>query len=77
MTMNRLLLTKDLYHIVPINEAISSFRNICEVSLSENTKYYICSFDRCSYNPDITTQEFENYVIDLMNSHKKSKYDNP
>lgn len=65
--MNKLILSKDIYIISAIENAISAFSKLAEITISEETNCYFCEFNNCVYEKDITIKEFENYLIDLCN----------
>ena len=62
------MLNKMIYSKDDIIYTIRKYKNISEISISENTKYYICEFTKCKYYLDITIGEFENYLINLLNA---------
>lgn len=68
MKMNELKLSKDIYEVIAIENAILQYKDICTISKTENSEYYILKFNDCIYSEVETINEFENYVIDLMNS---------
>ncbi len=64
---NTLNLSKEIYTQSKIEKAIKDYQSLCEIELEENVKYFSCIFNNCKYSMDLTINEFENYVIDLMN----------
>ena len=36
--------------------------------MAEDNSHWVCSFDGCRYDEKQTLHEFENYVIDFMNT---------
>lgn len=65
--MNTLQLAKELYTESLIHQTIQAFAGLCEVELSEDARYYTCTFHRTKYELAETIHEFENYLIDLHN----------
>ena len=57
-----------IYSSEVICRAISDYRKIAKISLSEQKGYFICSFSDCIVDPDKVVSEFGNYLIELMNS---------
>lgn len=49
--------------------SIKAFDSIAHITLSQNENYFICLFYKCLYDIEETKKEFENYLIDLTNSH--------
>lgn len=66
--MNELLLSKSIYDSASIQRGVIAFRSLCKIVLTENGNYCICRFSGCVYSMNETKQEFENYVIDVMNT---------
>ena len=66
--MGTLKLNKSIYEREAVAAAISAFGEVATISLTEDNSYWICSFDGCRYDEKQTLHEFENYVIDFMNT---------
>ena len=66
--MKRLDLNKRVYDEKAILSAIDAFSGICSVSYSEGGDHWICLFTDCVAEESLTVREFENYLIDLVNS---------
>lgn len=66
--MNKLKLTTNIFSKAYIEEAIRAYKDICNIEISEINNYIVCKFTDCIYNTEETIKEFENYVIDLMNT---------
>ena len=64
-----LLLSKRIYSRAYIELASDAFRDIAEIDVSENNAYFIYTFKNCTYDAEQTAAEFENYLIDLSNTH--------
>lgn len=69
MVMNKLRLNKNIFSQSSISYAIDVFESLCVIIVSEDEKYFICSFDNCKYDVEKSKKEFENYLIDLINSN--------
>lgn len=65
--MKTVKLNKEIYEKDMVKSAIKAYRGLCDVNLCSSKDYYICIFKNCRYDENLTTAEFENYVIDLMN----------
>ena len=63
--MNKLFLRKLLYEEEYIRKAIIDYQNLTTIYLSEENTNFVCTFENCKYNVDLTIREFENYVIGL------------
>lgn len=63
--MNKLFLRKLLYEEEYIKKAIIDYQNLTAIYLSEENTHFVCTFENCKYNVDLTIREFENYVIGL------------
>ncbi len=68
MKMNELFLNKNYYSREHIAAAVTAFAGLCRVELSETDDHYVCVFSKCTYDVDVTKKEFENYLIDLINT---------
>ena len=66
--MGTLKLNKSIYEREALVAAVSAFGEVAKISLTEDNSYWICSFDGCRYDEKQTLHEFENYVIDFMNT---------
>lgn len=66
--MNKLKLNTNIFNKICIEKAIQAYENICSIKISEIDNYIICEFTNCIYDIEETIKEFENYVIDLMNT---------
>lgn len=67
--MNKLFLNKNIFEEAMIKLSIKAFDSIARITLSQNKNYFICLFHECLYDIEETKKEFENYLIDLTNSH--------
>ena len=66
--MLNLKLSKAIYKEDAIHKAITAFSNISSISCFDVGNSYICSFSGCVEDEVLTSKEFENYLIDLLNS---------
>jgi len=54
-----------------LKTATVSFENIAEIDIRDATDNWVCIFDAKADAPlSLIVKEFENYVIDLINSEK-------
>lgn len=60
---NRLLLHKDLYNRVAIQNAVKAFGSLASIEMKETKDYYDIFFDNCVTDEMRTLSEFENYVL--------------
>ena len=65
--MTKLLLSKDIYKTILIDETAIAFSNLAKISLYDDGSYIVCLFENCVYSKEQTIKEFENYLIDLSN----------
>lgn len=64
---NKLKLNAGIFSLSVIEQAVFDYKNICDIILTQNQKYYVCEFLNCKFTLKTTICEFENYIIDLMN----------
>ncbi len=66
---NECLFNKNVYPKEVIASAIDDYRNISEIELyEEDNNYYKCRFNKCLLAPSIVMNEFNNYLIEILNS---------
>lgn len=63
-----LKLHKDIFDRSSIVSGVRAYQSLANIHIEEDKSYWICSFTNCVYEPELTQREFENYVIDLMNT---------
>ena len=69
--MNEFSLSKELYPLGAVKIAVDSFSEIAAITVEESGSVLICSFNMIKSIPvNICMSEFENYLIDLINSEK-------
>lgn len=66
--MKKLHLNKNIYPYENIINSINEYKNIADITVSHDDKYFICIFKNCRYDTQETINEFENYVIMLSNT---------
>ena len=54
-----------VYYKWAFQKAIIDYQNLTAIYLSEENTHFVCTFENCKYNVDLTIREFENYVIGL------------
>ena len=64
-----LLLSKYIYPADCVRQAADAFKEITQIHITEDNNVFYCFFDDCKYDVEQTTKEFENYLIDLSNTH--------
>lgn len=68
MKMNDLELNKELYERKDIALVANIFFKLAVIKIEEDNNYWKCKFENCKYDIEQTKQEFENYLIDYVNS---------
>ena len=71
MNSSELRLNSKIYDIESVKYSIAEYKDISDISVSEQDGYIVCSFSRCQNGIQETIKEFENYVIYSLNSGKK------
>lgn len=66
--MRQQLYNSDIYPAHVIHRAISSYKTIATIVAIPNSGSIRCLFISSKYDIDITTKEFGNYLIELINS---------
>lgn len=61
-------LTKSFYEKDSILEAINAYKSLASISVSEDDDYYYYKIESSIYDPQLVANEFENYVLGLMNT---------
>lgn len=59
--------SKEIYSKNKILTSIEAYSEYADISLQEDSKDYICCFENCRYDEDLTVDEFSNYIIACMN----------
>lgn len=69
--INSLLLSKEIYPYCAVKFAAKQFSDIADITVSRQGDLIKCSFKMLqNISIDIVQAEFENYVIDFVNSEK-------
>lgn len=69
--MNELLLSKEIYPLTALQKSAAQFNNIAKIIIKDNIDSWECNFELRKDIPlDMVVSEFENYIIDLINSEK-------
>lgn len=66
--MMTLRLNKALYEKDSLQDAVNAYRELAKIEVREQDPYWIIHFRQCRYEERQTAAEFENYLIDRMNS---------
>lgn len=61
-------LTKSFYEKDSLQEAITAYKSLASISISEDDDYYYYKIESSIYDPQLVANEFENYVLGLMNT---------
>lgn len=64
---SKLFLNKEIYDLKCIHMAIQAYSQLAFIKCIANECGWICTFERCVYDIDLTIKEFENYLIGMMN----------
>jgi hypothetical protein len=65
-----LKLKKELFSLTQIATAIKAYQIIANIEIYNMSDYWECHFTDCKFGEELTTAEFENYLIDLINCKK-------
>lgn len=60
--------SKAIYSRPAIVSAIQDYRKIARISLKENETHYVCEFTKCIVDAQRVMNEFNNYLIELLNT---------
>lgn len=61
-------LNKSFYEKDALLEAISAYKSLASISISEDNDYYFYKIESSIYEPKLVANEFENYILGLMNT---------
>lgn len=64
--MNKL--TKEFYEKGALLKAVSAYKNLASISVSEDNGYLYYEIESSIYDPHLVANEFENYILGLMNT---------
>ena len=62
-----LLFLKSIYLYKAIKIAQYDYRELCDIVISENEKYWILKFSNCLVEAEVLRKEFSNYLIEVIN----------
>ena len=62
-------LSKDIYQSDSVAQTTDAFKQLAQISVTEEADSYLCVFEQCEYDAEQTVKEFENYLIDISNTH--------
>ena len=68
MKSNIQLYHKAFYRLPILLTAIDDYRRIATINLSDEVEYYRCTFTNCVVDSTRVICEFNNYLIELLNS---------
>ena len=64
--------SKEFYPVEIIQNAIQAYRKLAVISVSEAQEHYTCRFTDCVIDNERIICEFNNYLIELLNSSRTS-----
>lgn len=72
MRSNEQVYTKTFYPKEVLNQAIDDYKKIAKIKLLEDDGHYKCEFFQCAVDTQLVIDEFNNYLIELLNSKGES-----
>lgn len=72
MRNNEQVYIKTFYPKEVLNQAIDDYKKIAKIKLLEDDEYCKCEFLRCAVDTQLIINEFNNYLIELLNSKGES-----
>lgn len=72
MRSNEQVYTKTFYPKEVLDQAIADYKKIAKIKLLEDGKYFNCAFSQCAVDTQLVINEFNNYLIELLNSNGES-----
>ena len=63
--------SKYFYNELILKRAIKDYQSIAKISLCEKTDAFECSFDSDNIPVELVINEFNNYLIELLNGTEK------
>lgn len=67
MKSSSLILDLGIYSNEAVSMACSAYADLADIEVSYTTLFAHVTFGRCKYSLEATQNEFENYLISLMN----------
>lgn len=61
-------LTKEFYEKPALAEAVNAYKSLASITISEDSDYYYYEIISSEYDSQLVANEFENYVLGLMNT---------
>ena len=61
-------LVKDIYSLEVVEKCLNAFSECGEFELTESDRHYCIEVENSKYSPIITLREFENYLLDMVNT---------
>ncbi len=58
--------SKHFYTKKSIDMAVKDYTKIATINVSDVGEYYVCLFSNCKTSPEITINEFDNYLIEIL-----------
>ena len=74
MKNNKCKYSKAFYTQETLAVAINDYKKIAIIKLLEDKGHYICEFSECLVDSQVVINEFNNYLIELMNSKGENIY---
>ena len=65
-----LRLNKEIYREPCLRDALCAYKSLAMMEVSEEPSYWVIHFQQCRCEEQLTVAEFENYLIDRMNSRQ-------
>lgn len=61
-------LVKEIYSLEVVEKGLNAFSECGEFELTESDRHYCIEVENSKYSPIITLREFENYLLDMVNT---------
>lgn len=68
MRNNEQTYSKSFYSKALLKQAIIDYKAIARISLIEEDLYFKCKFNQCAVDTQTVKNEFNNYLIELLNA---------
>ena len=68
MSSNLQRYIKSVYTEETLRTAILAYKRIAKIKLITDGEYFLCEFNDCVIDPSTVIHEFNNYLIELLNS---------
>ena len=60
--------SKIIYSRDVLEQAAIAYKNIADIEIKEKGGDFVCLFNRCKAESQLVVNEFNNYLIELLNS---------